>query len=148
MFIELLNERVVERKLNHVAATRANMREILRGPVADVIFEIEEQIFNSQGRRGGGSWAADSPGWLRRKLARGLDPRIGHATLRLRRAMSVRNAPHQRMAVTSQSLTIGTDLPYAATQQRHRPIVKFLPRDKQEIRDIIGLELKAAWRRG
>ena len=148
MFIELMNERVIERKLNHVAATRANMRQILEGPVADVIFSIEDQIFNSQGRRGGGSWAFDSPSWLKRKLANGLDPRIGHATLRLRRAMTIRNAPHQRFVATSQSLKIGTDLPYAESQQHHRPFIKFTPRDKQEIKEVISLELKAAWRRG
>lgn len=148
MFVNILNDRVVARKLRHVAATRANMRKILRGPVADVIFEIEEQIFNSQGRRGGGSWKRDTPAWLDRKIRNGLDPRIGHATLALRRAFTLREAPHQRMITTSQSLTITSDLKYAKAQQRERPFVDFTRLDRIEIAAVVKHQLHQAWRRG
>lgn len=148
MFINLLGDKIIERKFEHVAATRSNMRKILGGPVADVIFEIEEQIFNSQGRRGGGSWAMVTPGWFDYKRRHAMDLRIGHARMRLRHAMTERGAQHQVFRVTSQSLTMGTNLPYAAVQQRNRPFIKFLPRDRQEIVDIISNELHAAWKRG
>jgi hypothetical protein len=148
MFVELLGDRVIERKLRHVAATRANMRLILRGPVADVIFEIEAQIFQGQGRRGGGSWKQLTPAWLNRKIENGLDPRIGHATLALRRAFTVREAEHQRLVATSQSLTISSSLPQAVPQQRERPFVDFSRLDRIEIAAVIKHQLNEAWRRG
>lgn len=116
--------------------------------IADVMFRIFEQIFNSQGRRGGGSWKRDSPEWLQRKVDMGLDPRIGHATLALRGAFSVRDAEHQKLDVTHTLVNLSTDLPYAGTEQRNRPFVKFTKRDKIEMRTIVRNYLMAAWRRG
>lgn len=114
--------------------------------VADVMMRIFEQIFQSQGRRGGGSWRQDSVEWLARKQRTGLDPRIGHATLALRRAMSVRGDEHQRLEITPHTVNLGTDLPYAGTEQRHRPFVKFTARDKLEMRQVVRDYLITAWR--
>lgn len=114
--------------------------------VADLMFKIFYQIFESQGRRGGGSWKRDSTEWLLRKQRAGLDPRIGHASLALRRAMSIRGEANQNLEVTHNLVHLSTDLPYAATEQRHRPFIKFTKRDKLEMRRIVRDFLMGAFR--
>lgn len=116
--------------------------------VAELIFKIEERIFDSEGRRGGGSWKQDSPDWLARKIRMGLDPRINHATLALRKSMTVPDADHQILEVGPHHLRIGSDLPYAAVSQRNRPFVKFTTRDRLEMRNIIKHYLVEAWKVG
>jgi phage gpG-like protein len=147
MFIEVLGDRIVERKMTAMMRKRANMRAALL-EVAEVVYSIEAQIFNAQGRRGGGSWRRDSDAWLKRKLEAGLDPRILHATLALRNAMTQQGAKHQIRKVTSQSLTMGTDLPYAAAQNRIRPFNRFTRADKAEMALVIRNSLVKAWRNG
>lgn len=105
--------------------------------VADLMMQIFEQIFQSQGRRGGGSWKRDSAAWLLRKQRNALDPRIGHATLALRRSLTVREDPNQRLVVTDTTVDLGSMLPYAAAENRNRPFVKFTAGDRLEMRQIV-----------
>jgi len=114
--------------------------------VAAMMMRIFSATFDSQGRRGGGSWKFDTTEWLTRKQRQGLDPRINHATLALRRSLTIPGAHGQVLDVTHTSVHLGSDLPYAATTQRHRPVVKFRLRDKQEIRMVVRDYLIAAWR--
>lgn len=114
--------------------------------IADFMMHAIGRTFDSQGRRGGGSWKRDSLPWLLRKQRLGLDPRIGHATQALRDAFSVRGAAHQILTVEAHSVDITTDLPYAGTEQRHRPFIKFTPTDILTMRDTVRSYLMDAWR--
>lgn len=114
--------------------------------VADLMLVAIGETFQSQGRRGGGSWRQDTDEWLKRKLRENLDPRIGHATLALRRAFSIRDAEHQELLVTHNSVLLNSDLPYADTEQRHRPFIKYTVNDLLKFRRTIHEWLMAAYR--
>ena len=105
--------------------------------IAAVMFRAYGMTFESQGRRGGGSWKRDSVEWLERKMRNNLDPRIGHATLALRRSMSVPGAAHQSLEIGNTFVHLSTDLPYAAVEQRERPFLRLLPGDKLAMRNIV-----------
>lgn len=113
--------------------------------VAILMMKALGMTFESQGRRGGGSWKRDTPEWLTRKLRNHLDPRIGHATLALRNSVSIPGAPHQDLLVTDTLVHLSSDLPYARTEQRHRPFVKFTIYDRMRMRDIIRDHLMTAF---
>lgn len=114
--------------------------------VAEMMMRIFGTVFESQGRRGGGSWKQDSVKWLLEKQRNGLDPRIGHATLALRRSLSEPGAEHQILEITDTRVHLSTDLPYAGTEQRHRPFIKFTQRDKFAMRRVVRDYLIAAFK--
>ena len=113
--------------------------------ILEMFFGIEEATFSSQGRRGGGSWAQDTPEWLARKAREGLDPRINFATTALYTAMTTRGAEGQIIEVLPQSLKFGTDLPQAGPSQANRPFIKTTETDRLRMREIIAAHFKAAW---
>lgn len=113
--------------------------------ILELIYEIETAIFESQGRRGGGSWRRDSPAWLARKARQGLDPRVGFATQALFRSVTTPGDPGQVLEMTKSTLRFGSRLPYARAQQEHRPFIKWTLRDKARMRDIIKDYIVAAW---
>jgi phage gpG-like protein len=114
--------------------------------IAEIIFRATATQFESGGRRGGGSWKRDTPEWMARKLRNGLDPRIGHASLALRRAFSIPGAEHQELEIGSTFVHLSTDLPYAATEQRHRPFLRLLPGDRIAMRNVVRDYLIGAFR--
>ena len=116
--------------------------------VATAMMGIIARTFESQGRRGGGSWRQDTPDWSTRKAREGLDPRIGHATLALRRSLTVRDDPAQILHVTNEMVNLSTVLPYAGAEQKNRPFIKFTYNDRRELRLIIRRYLLAAFHSG
>lgn len=113
--------------------------------ILSLFFEIETATFESQGRRGGGSWKRDSPEWLARKLRKGLDPRINHATLALRRSMTEPGAPGQVIDIQPGYLKFGSSLPEAEPSQRERPFIKITPFDRLKMRTMIADHFVRAW---
>jgi hypothetical protein len=105
--------------------------------VAAELFNYEDKLFNSEGRYQGGSWEYISDDWVARKLARGLDPRIMHATLALRDAMSIPGAPHQDFKVTNRDVILGTDLKYAHPADAKRPFSHIKPPTRRKMGFII-----------
>jgi len=111
-------------------------------------FYIEDETFTSQGRRGGGSWAADTDDWMARKSRDGLDPRINFATWSLYDAMTELGAPGQIVSIEPQRLAIGSDLPQAGPSQKYRPFIKLTETDKFEMANFIKNHFKRAWEAG
>lgn len=146
LFVNVMGEKLVATKMETLGRRRANMEPVMAA-VALKIFEIEDKIFESQGRRGGGSWKADSPDWLARKIRDGLDPRIGHATGELRDSMTEPDAPGQAVHVGRNYVSVGSRLPQAAPSQRNRPFANFMRRDAVAIREIVRKGMFAAWGR-
>jgi phage gpG-like protein len=145
-YIEVLGDKLVSTKFERMGYAALDARPAME-EVAVVMFGIFKKIFDSGGRRGGGSWRQDSPEWLERKIKNGLDPRVLHATLALRNAFTEPDADHQILAITKRSVSLGTDLPYAAKQNRERPFSdKFTTGDKLMIRMVIRNHLIRAWR--
>ena len=144
-FIEAFNIKRVKTQFNRLGAASLDATPAFEAARA-VIYRIEGALFDSQGRRGGGSWRRDSQDWLLRKQREGLDPRINHATLALRNSLTMPDDPNQVMEITPFSMKFGSTLPYAATTQSNRPVIKFTPYDRAALRGVIRTHLMAAWR--
>ena len=121
-------------------AAATNFQPVMEAIAVDML-RIEEQIFFSQGRRGGGRWKGLAPDTLRQKDG---DTRIlftsGHTNYgsgddALYRSVTKPGAPDQILKVFKSTIHFGTKRPYAARQQfggkgiPARPFIKFLPSD-------------------
>lgn len=134
-----------ERKLFQVAENVDRPQKSFRH-VADYLRHVLDQRFESQGRRGGGSWKKISHRWRERKVQLGLDPRILHATLRLRRSLTQRQHADQIVTTTRRELVFGTIVPYAAKQDRTRPFMKLTPYDRRQLAQTITSEFVSPFR--
>jgi hypothetical protein len=113
--------------------------------ILQYFYWIEDATFQSQGRRGGGSWAEDSEDWLAQKARMGLDPRINFATWALYDAMTLPDAPGQKIHMTPASLEVGSDLPQAGPSQQFRTFVKLTPQDRVEFAELMKRHFIRAW---
>jgi hypothetical protein len=145
--IEVMGEKTVIGRMEYMEAAAMDMQPALE-EIGFLIMNVMRKMFESGGRRGGGSWAPDDLGWLARKIMMGLDPRVGIATEALMRAFTQPEAPHQEYEVGSHSLHLSSDLSYAAAQQTHRPFVKFTYGDRTEMGNIVRRHLIHAWNAG
>jgi phage gpG-like protein len=78
---------------------------------------VEEQVFLSQGRRGGGSWKFLSPEYRARKERQGESPLILIATGDLMESVTESEGRYSDVVVTNNIIVFGTSHPGAATQQ-------------------------------
>jgi phage virion morphogenesis protein len=146
----------VDHVIEVLRRTALNMRDARRGmsQIADYLMQITATQFDSQGRRGGGSWRRLTPEYQKRKAREGKDPRILHATGVLRKSVTKRRARGQILVINKDSLQFGSNIEYAAVHQRGggrgipaRPYLKILPRDRTAIADILGGYIMEAWNR-
>lgn len=109
--------------------------------IGDLIMDIEEEQFDTQGARTGRRWAAIKPETIARKLRRGEDPRILHATLRLRESLTNASHPDQIFHVVNNALIFGSSVFYGEIHQnrglgrgrKRRRAIDFTPRDRRDI---------------
>lgn len=113
--------------------------------IIQYFFYIEDAVFQSQGRRGGGEWPALTADWLAQKARLGWDPRINFATWALYDSMTQLGADGQRIIQGPTTLEIGSNLPEAAPAQAHRPFIKLTPQDRFTMAELIGHYFKEAW---
>lgn len=113
--------------------------------VLQVIYEIEEQAFETEGRSTGGKWRKLTPAWAGQKQDEGLDPHVGQSTQLLRNAITGHSPGHLNVQERRKDLTVSVNLPYAGIQQRQRPFVRFTDRDRREIRDVLSDYLMSVW---
>jgi hypothetical protein len=144
-FITAMGTKQVSTRFTRMGAATIDARPAMR-TIGEMLFEITQTTFESQGRRGGGSWRRDSPAWLARKIRGGLDPRIGYATHALVKSVTEPDAPGQVFELRRNSLRFGSSLPYAKTQQRNRPFIKLTVNDRARMRLIIREHLIGAWK--
>jgi phage gpG-like protein len=145
-YAEIFGDKIVERNLQVMGRSALDARPALNR-IADIIMDAVDMNFESQGRRGGGSWKRVSPGWQARKVREGLDPRIGHATLALRDSMTSRRDPDNVTIITRQRLSIGSNLVYAEPQNVKRPFTTLIEPDMVRIRRTLINHLMRAWRK-
>jgi phage gpG-like protein len=106
--------------------------------VADDMMYVVEKTFTGQGRRYGGSWAALNEQTIKRKAAKGQDPRINIATGRMMRAFSLRGSEHQVLRVGTHSIELDSDLDYpefiqdGTSKMPARPFIDFYPQDRKK----------------
>lgn len=136
---------VVATKFERMGLAALNARPAMELTALEML-RIIRLNFESEGRRGGGSWRKDTQEWLLRKFRMGLDPRINRATRALYDSFAFPGAPNQQLVITDHSVILGSNLPYAGYVQRERPFVKYTERDRLRLRAIIRDHLMAAYR--
>lgn len=97
---------------------------------------IETAQFNSQGRITGG-WAPLAPATVENKARLGLDPRILHATHRLRESLTRPSHPEHIFRIDGDEVVMGTRVPYAAPNNKTRPLITITREHRQRWANII-----------
>ncbi len=124
------------------------MRRILDDIADDMMVAIEHTI-ESQGRRGGGSWAALDADTVKRK-AGGSTKGILVDSGDLLRAYTHRGDEHQVLNVTNQTIHLGTTLPYPKAHQfgtehvPQRKFINFTQGDRRKWTEKVRDELRRA----
>lgn len=86
--------------------------------IADDLRDIETEQFDSQGGRSSGGWKKLKDVTLAAKRAAGLDLRILHATLAMRRSLTEKSDPAHIEKITKDSLTFGSSDPKLPIHQK------------------------------
>lgn len=142
--ITMQGEKLVRTQFTRMANAADHSRPAFNN-VVDYLFKINEQQFESQGRRGGGSWRKLTTKWAQRKQRQGQDIRILHQSHTLRRSVTRRRARGQILEFTPTSVTLGTRLPYAGRHQRERPFLVTTATDRENMRNLIRDHLMEVW---
>lgn len=116
-------------------------RELLR--VADRVYDMrqawqaihrsflgaERRQFATEGATYSGGWAPLKPTTVAAKVASGLDPRVLHATLRLRRSLTSEFSTDHVFRISFDEMFVGSKVPYGVHHQfgtkkmaRRRPV--------------------------
>lgn len=142
--IQVHRTEIIKRRLRGMGDNAMNAAPAF-DRVADMMLGIMSKVFDSQGRRGGGSWRRLTTDWLSRKREAGLDPRILHATGDLRKSVTVRGANDQIIDISKDKLVFGSQLPYAERQHYgddHIParpyIDKFTENDLRRMKQVLA----------
>lgn len=132
--IDVVGDVQVARRLTRFAG-RARDASPAFETIAEFILGENERQFATQGTHASGGWKPLQPETLRRKLRKGLDPRILHATLALEHAMTRRGDRNQILEVTADGLDFGSTLPYFGAHQRPKPTSPLPQRRPVELRE-------------
>lgn len=115
-------------------------------PMEEIVtdmFRVEETIFSSGGRRGGGSWKKLKDDTVKRKGSVDILRGTGNSKYgdgpgdKLFESLTVRGAEFQILDVSRTGIIFGTERPFAAVHQQgsssrnipRRPFIKFTPFD-------------------
>lgn len=145
--INAIGIKLAQTKFNRLGAGRLDARPAMR-EVGYTMMDIINRIFESQGRRGGGSWRQLTDEWLTRKVNEGLDPRIGYATGALVRSLTNDEDPNNILEVHPQSVSLGSALEYAVPQDENRPYTKFTNRDRKLMVEMVRGYLMTVYKHG
>lgn len=153
MSIDVLGDKLVERQLLRMGSNAVNARQPL-GEIQEKIRYASERQFATQGRFAGGSWRKLKPATVAYKRRHRLDPRIEHATLRLRRSMTSKRGREAIRVVTRDELQYGTRVPYARAQHKGsprtnlpaRPLVRLTEFHKRDMVKIIQRHVMSGWK--
>lgn len=108
------------REILRVGDRAADMRPAF-DDIRDMLLGVERKQFNSQGRAFSGGWAPLAPLTVKRKAARNLDPRILHATLRLRKSFTEKGHRDNVYRKTKDEMFFGSRVPYGGYHQHGNP---------------------------
>ncbi len=105
-------EDIIERDLLRFAHRALDARPAWVAIIKDIEDELTEQ-FDSEGAHASGGWAQLAASTLAQKAAAGLDPRIMHATLRLRESLT-ENSEDTIKILDPNFFVFGSDVEYGA----------------------------------
>lgn len=119
--MRVLGEEQINRRMLRFSGRAGNAMPVWEA-ISEYLMKVEEKQFDSEGAYSGHPWAALSESWLAEKARRGLDPRVGHATLAMRRALTVRGDRNQRLQMTRRMMRFGVkNLTYPEIVQKKQP---------------------------
>jgi phage gpG-like protein len=144
LFIEAVGLREAEMRFHNLARHGTDTIPVMV-EISRIMMHAIAQNFESQGRRGGGSWRRLSEQWARYKEDHALDPRIGYATHELVESLTVERAPHQILEISPDMVRLSSDLPYVGTQQAHRPFARFTASDRRLMGEMVKDYFIEAW---
>ena len=126
---------VLDRSFNRIVRKIEDLSDIWP-EVATAFFEIEQDQFRSGGH---GRWPELSPKYEERKAKTHNFSPLMRKSDALYRALTVKGSDHQVYEATKDSLTVGTDLPYARAHMKPyrkrpaRPPIDLREEDKRKL---------------
>lgn len=116
--ITVHGEKIVQRQLGRLASRALHAKPAFV-QIGLQMLDYELALFNSQGASGGDRWKPISETTRAAKAAHTppLDPRVLHATRRLRRSLTQRGNPDQLRRSHDDRLEFGSRVPYAQFHQ-------------------------------
>jgi phage gpG-like protein len=118
--LETFGEKQFSREILRVSRNADNLLRDSADEIHNIFLDTEERQFATQGGAFSGGWRPLAPSTRARKARLRLDPRIMHATLRLRNSLTQRGHADHVFSVTADELFIGTNVPYAGVHQNPR----------------------------
>lgn len=118
--LETFGEKQFSREILRVGANAGDMRPAF-DQVHDLVLEVEEKQFTSQGGAYSGGWKPLAPSTKKYKAARNLDPRILHATLRLRKSLTNKTHVDHVFRSSADEMFVGSRVPYGPYHQHGNP---------------------------
>lgn len=115
--LETFGEKQFSREILRVGANAKDMRPAF-DEVHDLFLKVEDQQFSSQGGAYSGGWRPLAPSTRSRKARLNLDPRILHATLRLRKSLTNKTHVDHVYRASADEMFIGSRVPYGKFHQK------------------------------
>ena len=145
--IDLIGERQIDRRLERYIGLSANMEPVFE-EIHTYLLNIEEKQFGSQGRFSGHPWAALAQSTKDFKARAGLDPRILHATLALRKSLTKEGDPSHVKFIGPSIMVFGTTIPYAIYHQKPQgDLTRRRPIDLTETQKVTMMKMIQAFLR-
>lgn len=123
--LETFGEKQFSREILRVGENAGDMRPAF-DQVHELILDVETRQFSTQGAAYSGGWKPLAASTRARKRRLNLDPRILHATLRLRKSLTMKTHVDHVYRATADSMFVGTRVKYAGVHQK--PITSPIPR--------------------
>jgi phage gpG-like protein len=123
---EAYGEKLIARRIERLAGRAVAARPAFQA-IGSTLRGYETRLFDSQGTSGGATWEPLKESTIRQKARSGLDPRVLHATTRLRRSLTEEHHPDHVERATDDSLSFGSRVPYAGRHQRGRGVPRRRP---------------------
>lgn len=120
--IDAAGATVLDRELLRMAGRVDDLSEVMETVIDSVLASAEKQ-FDTEGAHGSGGWAPLAQSTIERKAQAGLDPRILHATLDLRRSLTERGGDNVAIAERD-GATVDTTVEYAKYLRDKRPLIQ------------------------
>lgn len=140
--IEAFGHQVMSRQLRTVSDRASDLRPAFE-EAHERFREIMQVRFATGGGPPSGPWAPLKKSTVERKARLGLDPRVLHATLRLRTSLTKLRGTGGTLQMNKDGLTMGSKVPYGRFHQTGtrrmvaRPPVGLSTQDRRELVQII-----------
>jgi phage gpG-like protein len=159
---------VVLRKIEMAQAAATNLKPAL-DKIMEYVFEVETELFDAEGERGGPRWHPLSYRWLQTKRRKNLDLRILRATGDLYDSLTKWRHPLQILRIEGKTgkIVFGSKRPYARVHWDglefqyfvpgqdepevgsipKRRFIRFTSQDRDDMADFLRTHITAAYRR-